>query len=67
MRHYPVLRPATPRFQRLFELRKQKDVQDLLQDAGEDVGTLRPDVALALRDRAIRSLRTVEPYQTTLE
>lgn len=67
MRHYPVLRPAAPRFERLFALRKQQDIQGLLQNAGDHVNTLRPDVALALRDRAIRSLRTIEPSKPTLE
>lgn len=66
MRHYPVLRPAAPRFERLFELRKQQDVQGLLQNAGEPVDALHPDVALTLRDRAIRSLRMIEPSKPTL-
>jgi len=62
MRHYPDLKAAAPRWQRLFELHRQHNVQTLLRDAGEMPDALPHDVALHLRDRAVRSLRTVEPY-----
>lgn len=66
MRHYTDLRAAEPRWKRLFELQRQRDVQTLLKDAGEASDTLRADVAMALRERAIRSLRTVEPYKSSV-
>ena len=64
MRHYPDLGAGPPRLHRLFELQRQSDVQALLKDAGEVADTLRADVAMALRDRAIRSLRTAQPYNS---
>ncbi|WP_439523576.1 hypothetical protein [Marivita sp.] len=66
MRHYPEFRAADARLKRLFELLRQRNVQTLLRDAGEVSDTLRPDVALALRERANRSLRTVEPYNSSV-
>lgn len=61
MRHFPDLRaagPHDPRIRRLFELQRQSDVQSLLRDAGDAGDQLRPDIALRLRDQAIRSLRS---------
>jgi hypothetical protein len=61
MRHYPDLQAAGARVSRrarLFELHRQHDVQALLKNAGAVSETLRPDIALRLRDQAIRSLRS---------
>ena len=62
MRHYPEFRPDTPRLTRLFELQRQHDVQSLLHDPGGETDELRPDIALRLRERAVRSLRVEVPH-----
>lgn len=60
MRHYSDLRASQNRFGRLFELQRQKDVQSK-REVTDARDTLRLDIALQLRDRAIRSLRTPQP------
>jgi hypothetical protein len=66
MRHFPDIGARPSRLHRLFELQRQSDVQALLKGAGEASDTLRADVAMALRERAIRSLRTAQPYTSSV-
>ena len=66
MRHYPELRASQPRWQRLFEYRRQQDVQRLLHEAGEVPDALPADVAARLLEAANRSFRTDEPYNSTV-
>ena len=65
MRHYPDLRTAghtDPRRAKLFELHRQEHRQTEFKCMVEGPETLRADIALALRDQAIRTLRPREPY-----
>ncbi|MCR9109240.1 hypothetical protein [Marivita sp. XM-24bin2] len=69
MRHYSDLRSAghaDPRRAKLFELHRQEQLQTGTGRAYPEPGAQRPDIALALRDRANRSFRTVEPYKTSV-
>lgn len=67
MRHYSDLQTAGHRDVRrakLFELHRQEQLQT---DSGRVYGepqSQRPDVALALRERATRSLRPGQPHAT---
>ncbi len=70
MRHYPDLQRAghaDPRRAKLFELHRQEQLQIASERAFSEPMEQRPDVALALRDRANRSFRTVETYKTTVQ
>jgi len=61
MRHEKDLRPAglrDTRVTRLFELHRQDAVQTGSGRAYGGPDTLRPDIELRLRERAMRSLRT---------
>ena len=60
MRHYPDLQSAghtDPRRAKLFELHRQAQLQTEAGRANSGPEMQRPDIALALRDRAIRTLR----------
>jgi hypothetical protein len=70
MRHYPDLQTAghaDPRRRKLFELHRQEQLQTGCGRSYPGQDMQRPDIALTLRDRAIRSLRTVETYKSSVQ
>ncbi len=69
MRHYPDLQKAghtDARRAKLFELHRQEQLQTGAGRAYPEPQTLRPDIALSLRERAIRTLRPSEPQGSTV-
>lgn len=69
MRHYPDLHSAghtDARRAKLFELHRQEQLQTGSGRAYSGPDAQRPDIALALRERANRSLRPSEPQGSTV-
>lgn len=69
MRHYPDLHSAghtDARRAKLFELHRQEQLQTGAGRAYAVPQTLRPDIALSLRERAIRTLRPRQPQGSTV-
>ncbi|MBM2322031.1 MULTISPECIES: hypothetical protein [Marivita] len=69
MRHYPDLQNAGHTDQRrakLFELHRQEQLQTGSGRAYPAPEMQRPDIALALRERAIRTLRPRDPYNSSV-
>ena len=69
MRHFPDLQKAghtDTRRAKLFELHRQEQLQTGSGRAYIGSDGQRPDIALALRERANRSLRPLEPQGSTV-
>jgi hypothetical protein len=69
MHHYPDLHTAghtDARRAKLFELHRQEQLQTEVGRAYPGPQMQRPDIALALRERAIRTLRPREPSGSTV-
>ncbi|MCR9158792.1 MAG: hypothetical protein NXH80_16260 [Rhodobacteraceae bacterium] len=69
MRHYPDLQKAghtDARRAKLFELHRQEQLQTGSGRAYGEPDMQRPDIALGLRERANRSLRPRDPYNSSV-
>lgn len=69
MRHYPDLQKAghtDARRAKLFELHRQEQLQTGSGRAYSGPDAQRPDIALALRERANRTLRPRQPQGSTV-
>ena len=62
MRHYPELKAADARWMRVFELYRQQGRQTGFAPARD----IDPAVAKTLIDRANRSFRPLEPYNSSV-